>query len=137
MYKKRPIYWLFNSGRQDGFKALIYMHRYNPDTIAKVRIDYLHNLQKKYEGEIRQLDMIIESDTPTREKNKARKKKEKLTKQILECTEYDQAMNHMASQRIDIDLDDGVKVNYEKFQGVEVPRGKDKKPLNINLLARI
>ena len=136
-YKKRPIYWLFDSGRQDGFKALIYMHRYNPDTIAKVRIDYLHELQKKYEGEIKHLDIIIDSDISTREKNQAKKKKEKLTKQILECREYDQAMNHMASQRIDIDLDDGVKVNYGKFQGIKIPRGEGQKPLKINLLAKI
>lgn len=137
VYKKRPIYWLFDSGKQDGFKALIYMHRYSPDIIAEVRVDYLHKLQKKYEGEIEHLNMVIDSDISTREKNMAKKRKEKLMKQINECKEYDQAVNHMANKRIDIDLDDGVKVNHEKFQKVEVPRGEEHKPLKINLLAKI
>lgn len=137
VYKKRPIYWLFDSGKQDGFKALIYMHRYSPDIIAEVRVDYLHKLQKKYEGEIEHLNMVINSDISTREKNMAKKRKEKLMKQINECKEYDQAVNHIANKRIDIDLDDGVKVNYEKFQKVEVPRGEEHKPLKINLLAKI
>ncbi|MCG4584497.1 BREX-1 system adenine-specific DNA-methyltransferase PglX, partial [Anaerosalibacter bizertensis] len=137
VYKKRPIYWLFDSGKQDGFKALIYMHRYSPDIIAEVRVDYLHKLQKKYEGEIEHLNMVIDSDISTREKNMAKKRKEKLMKQINECKEYDQAVNHMANKRIDIDLDDGVKVNHEKFQKVEVPRGEEHKPLKINLLTKI
>ena len=136
-YKKRPIYWMFNSGKEDGFNALIYMHRYTPDTIAEVRIDYLHSLQRKYEGEVEHLDMVIESDISTREKNQAKKRKEKIMKQINECRIYDQALNHMANQRIDIDLDDGVKVNYEKFQGIKIPGKDGQKPLKINLLAKI
>lgn len=137
VYKKRPIYWLFNSGKEDGFKALIYMHRYDEYTVARVRIDYLHPLQRKYESEIKQLDMIIESSTSTREKAAARKKKEKILKQMRECLVYDQVIAHVANQRIKIDLDDGVAVNYAKFQDIEVPQGEGKKPLKMNLLAKI
>jgi hypothetical protein len=136
-YKKRPIYWLFDSGRQDGFKALIYMHRYDPYTVARVRTDYLHSLQKKYEAEINHLDILIDSDISQREKAAARKKKETILKQIEECRLYDEAIAHMANQRIEIDLDDGVKVNYAKFQGVEIPQGKGRKPLKADLLAKI
>jgi hypothetical protein len=136
-YKKRPIYWLFDSGRQDGFKALIYMHRYELFTVARVRTDYLHSLQKKYEAEINHLDILIDSDISQREKAAARKKKETILKQIEECRLYDEAIAHMANQRIEIDLDDGVKVNYAKFQGVEIPQGKGRKPLKADLLAKI
>src|SRR5690554_413565 len=136
-YKKRPIYWLFDSGRQDGFKALIYMHRYDPSTVARVRTDYLHSLQKKYEAEINHLDILIDSDISQREKAAARKKKETILKQIEECRLYDEAIAHMANQRIEIDLDDGVKVNYAKFQGVKIPQGKGRKPLKADLLAKI
>jgi type II restriction/modification system DNA methylase subunit YeeA len=136
-YRKRPIYWLFDSGRQDGFKALIYMHRYDPSTVARVRTDYLHSLQKKYEAEISHLDILIDSDISQREKAAARKKKETILKQIEECRLYDEAIAHMANQRIEIDLDDGVKVNYAKFQGVEIPQGKGRKPLKADLLAKI
>lgn len=136
-YKKRPIYWLFDSGRQDGFKALIYMHRYDPSTVARVRTDYLHSLQKKYEAEINHLDILIDSDISEREKAAARKKKETILKQIEECRLYDEVIAHVANQRIEIDLDDGVKVNYAKFQGVEIPQGKGRKPLKADLLAKI
>ncbi len=137
IYKQRPIYWLLDSGRQDGFKALIYMHRYDENTIARVRIDYLHKLQRKYEDEIKRLDVIIDSNLSLREKNNARKAKEKLQKQIQECLEYDQVIAHVANQRIKIDLDDGVVANYAKFQGIEIPQGQGKKPLKANLLAKI
>lgn len=136
-YQKRPIYWLFDSGKNDGFKALIYMHRYDVGTVARVRTDYLHLLQRKYEAEVNRLDVTIENSTSTREKNEARKKKEKIQKQILECIQYDQVIAHVANQKISIDLDDGVKVNYAKFQGVEVPQGEGKKLLKANLLAKI
>lgn len=137
VYQKRPIYWLFDSGRADGFKALIYMHRYDESTVARVRTDYLHKLQRKYEAEIKHLEILIESDVSQREKNVARKKKERILKQIQECLSYDQVIAHIANQRISIDLDDGVKVNYAKFQGVEIPQGEGKKPLKKNLLAKI
>lgn len=136
-YKKRPIYWLFDSGKENGFKALIYMHRYDPFTAARVRTDYLHKLQKKYEAEINHLDILIDSDISEREKAVARKRKEKIMKQIMECRVYDQVIAHVANQKIEIDLDDGVEVNYAKFQGVEIPQGEGKKPLKADLLAKI
>jgi len=137
MYKKKPIYWLFDSGKQNGFKALIYMHRYDPYTVARVRTDYLHKLQKKYDAEINRLDIVLESNVSQAEKTKARKKKEDLIKKMQECTVYDQAIAHVANQKIEIDLDDGVAVNYAKFQGVEIPQGEGKKPLKADLLAKI
>jgi type II restriction/modification system DNA methylase subunit YeeA len=137
VYKKRPIYWLFDSGKEDGFKALIYMHRYDEYTVARVRTDYLHQLQRKYDAEVKRLDILIESDVSEREKAVARKKKEKILKQMRECLAYDQVIAHIANQRISIDLDDGVAVNYAKFQGVEVPQGEGRKPLKADLLAKI
>lgn len=136
-YKKRPIYWLFDSGKQNGFKALIYMHRYDVSTVARVRTDYLHKLQKKYEAEVKRLDILINSDLSAREKATAKKKKDSVGKQILECIAYDQVIAHVANQKIEIDLDDGVVVNYGKFQGVQIPQGEGKKPLKADLLAKI
>ncbi|MFF2444527.1 BREX-1 system adenine-specific DNA-methyltransferase PglX [Priestia megaterium] len=136
-YQKRPIYWLFDSGKQNGFKALIYMHRYDESTVAKVRTDYLHLLQRKYEAEMNRQDVVIDSDVSPREQTEAKKRKEKLQKQLLECREYDQVVSHVANQRISINLDDGVKINYMKFQDVEVPQGEGKKPLKANLLSPI
>ncbi|MTI67136.1 MAG: BREX-1 system adenine-specific DNA-methyltransferase PglX [Firmicutes bacterium] len=136
-YSKTPIYWMFDSGKQDGFKTLVYMHRYDPSLVAKVRTDYLHELQKKYDAEINRLERLIDSDVSAREKSAARKQRDKVSKQLQECKEYDQVIAHVANQRIDIDLDDGVKVNYAKFQKVEVPRGDGKKPLKANLLAKL
>ena len=137
VYQKKPIYWLFDSGKQDGFKALIYMHRYDEFTVARVRTDYLHKLQKSYEAEIKRLDIVIDSNASQREKANARKKKEKILKQIDECLQYDQVIAHVANQRIKIDLDDGVSVNYAKFQGVEIPQGEGRRPLKADLLAKI
>lgn len=115
-YQKRPIYWLFDSGKQNGFKALIYLHRYTPDTIGNIRIEYLHRMQRIYESEIgRMQDMIDHSNNP-REAAAAAKRKEKLQKQLKECREYDEKISHLALSQIELDLDDGVKVNYEKVQ---------------------
>ena len=136
-YKKRPIYWLFDSGRQNGFKALIYMHRYNPLTVARMRTDYLHKLQLKYEAEVRHLDILIGSNISDREKAQAKKRREEVLKKIQECRAYDQVIAHVADRRIDIDLDDGVKVNYAKFQEIEIPQGGGRKPLKADLLAKI
>ena len=113
---KRPIYWLFDSGKQNGFKALVYMHRYNADTIGNLRIDYLHRMQRVYESEINRMQDMIDHSTNSREVAAATKRKEKLQKQLKECREYDEKIGHLALSRIDIDLDDGVKVNYEKVQ---------------------
>ena len=138
VYQKRPIYWMFDSGKQNGFKALIYMHRYNESMVAKIRTDYLHTLQRKYESEIDRLDNDMNSEVvSTKEKATAKKRKEALQKQLVECVAYDQVIAHVANQRIGIDLDDGVKVNYQKFQGVEVPQGDGKKDLKADLLFKV
>lgn len=113
---KRPIYWLFDSGKQNGFKALIYMHRYNADTIGNLRIDYLHRMQRVYESEISRMQDMIDHSTNAREVGQATKRRDKLTKQLKECREYDEKLAHLALSRIELDLDDGVKVNYRKLQ---------------------
>ena len=115
-YEKRPIYWLFDSGKQNGFKALVYMHRYNADTIGNLRVDYLHRMERIYESEINRMQDTIDNSSNAREVTAATKRKEKLQKQLKECQEYDEKIGHLALSRIDIDLDDGVKVNYEKVQ---------------------
>ena len=113
---KRPIYWLFDAGKQNGFKALIYLHRYNADTIGNLRIDYLHRMQRIYESEISRMQDMIDHSTNAREMARATKRREKLTKQLKECREYDEKLAHLALSRIALDLDDGVKKNYRKIQ---------------------
>jgi type II restriction/modification system DNA methylase subunit YeeA len=135
-YKKTPIYWLFSSGKENGFKALIYMHRYSSDLVARLRIEYLHKTQKIIELGIETKENIIQNSANDREISEAKKERNKLVKQLEETREYDEALSHIANQQISIDLDDGVKVNYAKFQNVEVinSSGKMKK---INLLEKI
>lgn len=136
IYQKRPIYWLFDSGKENGFKALIYMHRYDNQTLARVRTDYLHKLQTMYEAALVQCQQIAENPATTaREKAYNIKRLAKVTKQLEESRLYDQALGHVASQYIDIDLDDGVNVNYEKFQGVQVAR-EGQKAIKIDLLGK-
>ena len=118
-YQKRPIYWLFDSGKQNGFKALVYMHRWNADTIGNVRVEYLHRIQRVYEKEITRMQEIIDNSHDNKEISNATRRKEKLQKQIKETKDYDAKIAHLALSRIDIDLDDGVKVNYEKVQTAE------------------
>ena len=130
IYQKRPIYWLFDSGKADGFKALIYMHRYDENTIGNLRIDYLHQMQRVYDREIVRMQETINNSTNAREVAVAEKRKEKLTKQLKETKDYDEKIAHLALARIAIDLDDGVKVNYEKVQ-----MGTDGKKLEV--LAKI
>ena len=113
---KRPIYWLFDSGKQNGFKALIYLHRYTPDTIGNLRVDYLHKMQRVYESEIGRMQDMIDHSTNSREVAVSTKRKEKLQKQLKECRDYDEMIAHLALNRIELDLDDGVKVNYRKIQ---------------------
>ena len=115
-YQKRPIYWLFDSGKQNGFKALIYLHRYTPDTIGNLRVDYLHKMQRVYESEINRMQDMIDHSTNAREVAASTKRKEKLQKQLKECRDYDEMIAHLALSRIELDLDDGVKVNHEKIQ---------------------
>ena len=116
IYQKRPIYWLFDSGKQNGFKALVYMHRWNADTVGNLRVEYLHRMQHTYEHEIVRMQETIDNSRDSREVSKATKRKDKLQKQLKETKDYDAKMAHIALSRIEIDLDDGVKVNYEKVQ---------------------
>lgn len=116
VYKKRPIYWLFDSGKENGFKALVYMHRYDENTIGNMRIDYLHKMQQVYENEINRMQETIDNSSDGREIASSQKRKDKLIKQLKETKEYDEKIAHLALARIPIDLDDGVKVNYEKVQ---------------------
>ena len=119
---KRPIYWLFDSGKQNGFKALVYLHRYTPDTIGNLRIDYLHKMQRVYESEINRMQDMMDHSENAREVAAAGMRKDKLAKQLKECREYDEKISHLALSRIELDLDDGVKVNYRKLQ--TAPDGK-------------
>ncbi len=116
IYQKRPIYWLYDSGKQNGFKALIYLHRYDADTTGRVRVDYLHRLQKVYSSEIDRMVDTIENSRNSREVTQATKRREKLQRQLKECREYDEKLAPLALSRIELDLDDGVKVNYRKAQ---------------------
>ena len=116
IYQKRPIYWLYDSGKQNGFKALVYMHRYNADTTGNMRVEYLHRMQRVYEKELERMQEIIDNSRDNKEISAATKRKEKLQKQLKETKEYDAKVAHLALSRIGIDLDDGVKVNYEKVQ---------------------
>lgn len=112
---KRPIYWLFDSGKQNAFKALVYMHRWNEDTTGRVLM-YAQEIQKKYETEVRAIDMMLDHMTDSRQAATEEKRREHLQKQLTELIDYEERLTHMANERISIDLDDGVKVNYEKVQ---------------------
>ena len=116
-YQKRPIYWLFDSGKKNGFKCLVYMHRYQKDTIARIRTDYLHEQQARYRTAIADLQaQIAEAATSTRVR--VQKQLKKLQEQADEALAYEEKIHHMADQMIGIDLDDGVKHNYEIFKDV-------------------
>ena len=135
-YKKCPIYWQFSSGKENGFNCLIYIHRYEPSLVARIRTDYLHKTQKAIEQAIANCDNIINHLSSKQEVVKATKDKAKLQKQLKETQEYDEALSHIANQNIEIDLDDGVKVNYAKFQNVQVSK-EGKKSKKINLLKKL
>ncbi|EOS42583.1 hypothetical protein C810_04453 [Lachnospiraceae bacterium A2] len=117
IYQKRPIYWLFDSGKKNGFKALIYMHRYQPDTIARIRTDYVHEHQARYRTAIADLEQRI-ANASTGERVKLNKKLTALQAQDTEIRTYEEKIHHLADQMISIDLDDGVKKNYAMFQDV-------------------
>lgn len=117
IYQKRPIYWLFDSGKKNGFKCLIYMHRYQPDTIARIRTDYVHGQQARYRTAIEDLEKQI-ANASTSERVKLSKRLVSLQAQEAELQTYEEKIHHLADQMISIDLDDGVKVNYAKFQDV-------------------
>lgn len=115
-YSNRPIYWQLDSGKQNGFKALMYLHRYTPDQLGKVRTDYLHELQKAYDNRIELRQQQISTSDNQKEINLMTKEIAKIQKQLKEVREYDEKLGHLALKRIEIDLDDGVIVNYDKLQ---------------------
>lgn len=117
IYQKRPIYWLFDSGKKNGFKCLIYMHRYQPDTLARIRTDYVHELQSRYRTAIEDLNDRVETASPA-ERVKLNKQLQKIQTQEDELRAYEEKIHHLADQMVAIDLDDGVKVNYAKFEDV-------------------
>ena len=117
VYKKRPIYWLFDSGKNDGFKCLIYMHRYQPDTLARIRTDYVHEQQARYRTAIDGLERQI-NGASTSERVHLNKQLSKLKNQAEEIRIYEEKIHHLADQMIQINLDDGVKHNYAIFQDV-------------------
>ena len=116
-YKKRPIYWLLDSGKKNGFKALIYMHRYTPDLFARVRTDYVHEQQERYRARLEHLKDAVDS-AQGRERVRLGKEQKRVTDQAAELLAYEERVHRLADERIAIDLDDGVKVNYAKFQDV-------------------
>lgn len=116
-YQKRPIYWLFDSGKKNGFKCLVYMHRYQPDTIARIRTDYVHEQQARYYTIIEDLEARIKA-ADTSEKIKLKNQLKVIKNQDKEIQTYEEKIHHLADQMISIDLDDGVKNNYELFKDV-------------------
>lgn len=128
-YQKRPIYWLFDSGKENGFKALVYIHRWNQDTEGRVLL-YLHKVQRKYETELRMLEQELDSLMDKHRIGQLEKRREHLEKQLAEVKAYDEKLDHMASEHLVMDLDDGVKVNYEKMQ-------TDREGIRYPILAKI
>lgn len=128
-YQKRPIYWLFDSGKENGFKALVYIHRWNQDTEGRVLL-YLHKVQRKYETELRMLEQELDSVKDKHRIGQLEKRREHLEKQLAEVKAYDEKLDHMASEHLVMDLDDGVKVNYEKMQ-------TDREGIRYPILAKI
>lgn len=116
IYQKRPIYWLFDSGKKNGFKALVYIHRYTPDLIARMRTGYIHPLQSQYRTQIEMLNNQIDEASLTSEKVKLKKQLKKIAEQAEELGKYEEKIHHWADKMEPMDLDDGVKVNYAKFQ---------------------
>lgn len=119
MYQKRPIYWQFDSGKKNGFKCLIYMHRYQPDTIMRIRTDYVHEQQSRYRTAIDDLEQRI-NGASTSERVKLTKRLDSMQAQAIEIREYEENIHHLADQMIHINLDDGVKSNYDKFKNLLV-----------------
>lgn len=133
---KRPLYWMFDSGKQNGFKCLIYIHRYSKDTLNLIRSEYLHKTEDAIENALKNVDYILQTSTSAVEKAKATKDRDKYVKQLNEMRIYYQALSHLAIQKIEIDLDNGVKNNYQLFQDIEVIIDGGKKQ-KVDLLAKI
>lgn len=112
---KRPIYWLFDSGKKNGFKCLIYIHRYNEGTISKIRLDYLHKMQNSYKKELNDINLKLTQDISLQDKKDLLKKQSEINSKLQETLEYDEKVAHIADKKIKIDLDDGVVSNYAKF----------------------
>ena len=132
MYQKRPIYWLFDSGKKNGFKCLIYMHRYNEGLVSKIRLDYLHRMQNTYEKELKEITDRLNNDVDLATKRELTKRQADISAKLQETNEYDEKIAHIADQKIKIDLDDGVVVNYAKFSVKNPKTGKDE-----SILAKI
>ena len=113
---KRPIYWLFDSGKKNGFKALVYIHRYAPDLIARMRTGYIHPQQARYRTQVELLQSQIDDASSTSERVKLSKQLKKINEQLLELNKYEEVVHHWADKMEPMDLDDGVKANYAKFQ---------------------
>lgn len=133
---KRPIYWLFDSGKANGFKCLIYIHRYTADVVGMIRTEYLHKTQKAIEQAMYSAERIRDNSNNGSEKSSATRRISKYTKQLAEIKQYDEAMAHVANERIELDMDNGIKTNYALFQDVEVAQ-EGKKSLKIDLLAAL
>lgn len=116
-YQKRPIYWQFSSGKKNGFKALVYLHRYQKDSLARLRTDYVHELQERYRSQVKTLEDGLQHAAPA-QRVKINKQVGKLKDQSLEIHQFEEKLHHLADQMIALDLDDGVKVNYAKFKDI-------------------
>jgi hypothetical protein len=117
-YQKRPIYWLLDSGKANGFKCLIYMHRYDENLLAKIRIDYLHKIQKTLESEYEKVKFDLTGELDSEKRKKLLNIQNDLSKKLTEIRDFDDKLSHLALQKINIDLDDGVVVNYNKFKAI-------------------
>lgn len=117
IYQKRPIYWLFDSGKKNGFKALTYLHRYSRDLLAKLRTDYVHEQQERYRTQLSHISTALNAATGA-ERARLLRRQDKLTEQLREIGAYEERVHHLADMNIEIDLDDGVKKNYEIFTDV-------------------
>ena len=117
IYQKRPIYWMVDSGKKNGFKALVYLHRYSRDLLAKLRTDYVHEQQERYRTQLSHILSALNTATGA-ERARLLKQQEKLTEQLKEITSFEEKVHHLADQNIEIDLDDGVKKNYELFADI-------------------
>ena len=123
-YKNRPIYWLFSSGKQKAFEALVYLHRYNKGTLARMRTVYVTPLMGKLQQRITDLDAEIAASSSSAEKTRKTREKDKLAKQVVELRAFDEELRHQADQWITLDLDDGVKVNYGRFGNLLAAKDK-------------
>jgi hypothetical protein len=117
IYQKRPIYWLFDSGKKNGFKSLVYLHRYQSDLLAKLRTDYVHEQQERYRTQLSHIAAALNTATGS-ERARLLKQQDKLSEQLKEITAFEEKVHHLADQNIEINLDDGVKKNYEIFTDV-------------------